>query len=60
VDLVAQAHGYHCQILDAVMKRKPESASRLMREHVQLSLKERLAEYQQEWTGTPLEGLEIF
>jgi DNA-binding GntR family transcriptional regulator len=45
---LADIHGYHCQIVDAVVRQDPEAAMRLMRDHIRLSRRERLAEYD-EW-----------
>jgi DNA-binding GntR family transcriptional regulator len=60
LELVTKVHDFHCQILDAVRKKEPETAARLMREHIRLSLSERLAEYQQEWNDMPPDGLDLF
>jgi DNA-binding GntR family transcriptional regulator len=48
-ELLNHVHAYHRQILDAVVKKDVETATRVMREHIRLSLEERLAEYQLEW-----------
>jgi DNA-binding FadR family transcriptional regulator len=57
--LLKQVYAYHRQILDAVKNKNPEEAARCMRDHIRLSLKERLAEYQQNWeTGGQATGLD--
>lgn len=45
---LAEIHGYHGEILAAVVRRDSETAMRLMRDHIRLSQKERLLEYD-EW-----------
>lgn len=57
--LLKQVYAYHRQILDAVNNKNPEEAARCMRDHIRLSLKERLAEYQQNWeSGEQAIGLD--
>jgi DNA-binding GntR family transcriptional regulator len=53
-------HTYHRQILEAVVKKEADNAIRGMREHIRKSLSERLAEYQEEWTGLSGAGLDLF
>jgi DNA-binding GntR family transcriptional regulator len=60
VELVAQVHTYHREILEAVVKKEADNAIRGMREHIRKSLSERLAEYQEEWTGLSGAGLDLF
>lgn len=50
-DLLTQVHAFHRKILHAVVKKNADLAARLMREHIRLSLDERLAEYRSEWAG---------
>lgn len=45
---LAEIHGYHNDILQAVVRKDPEAAMRLMGEHIRLSRQERLREYD-EW-----------
>jgi DNA-binding GntR family transcriptional regulator len=45
---LAEIHRYHSQVLDAVVRKNPEMAMRLMGEHIRVSRRERLAEYD-EW-----------
>lgn len=57
--LLKQVYAYHRQILDAVINKNPEEAARCMRDHIRLSLRERLAEYQQNWeSGGRATGLD--
>ena len=56
VELLTQVHAYHRQILDAVKKKDVATATRVMRDHIRLSLEERLAEYQLEWADKSLEA----
>lgn len=45
---LAEIHGYHSDILQAVIHRDPGTAMRLMGEHIRVSQRERLREYD-EW-----------
>ena len=40
-------HDYHCRVLSAVAEQDRERAMRVLAEHIQVSLRERLAEYDQ-------------
>lgn len=47
-DLLGEIHRYHGDILKAVIRKDPAEAARLMGEHIRLSQRERLLEYD-EW-----------
>ena len=48
-NLLEAVYGFHRGILDAVARGDEPSASRLLGEHIQSSLKERLVEYEAAW-----------
>jgi DNA-binding GntR family transcriptional regulator len=45
---LAEIHRYHNEIVQALVRKEPEAAKRLMREHIQISQRERLREFD-EW-----------
>ena len=45
---LADIHGYHSDVLDAVIRRDPATAMRFMGEHIRVSQRERLCEFE-EW-----------
>jgi DNA-binding GntR family transcriptional regulator len=47
-ELLAEIHGYHSKVLAAVVRKDPAEAMRLMGEHIRLSQRERLRDYD-EW-----------
>jgi len=61
---LAEIHRYHSEVLAAVVRKDPEAAMRLMGEHIRVSQRERLREYD-EWereiainqTGSGLAGM---
>jgi DNA-binding GntR family transcriptional regulator len=46
VALLTEIHRYHNEVLDAVCSHKPELAARLLREHIRVSMEERLRDYE--------------
>ena len=44
-ELLADIHRYHSEVLRAVVEKNPEEARRLMGEHIQISQRERLREF---------------
>ena len=48
VDLLSGVHRYHNEVLNAVCRKDPDAATRLLLEHIRVSKKERLRDYE-EW-----------
>jgi DNA-binding GntR family transcriptional regulator len=51
LELLGQVHDFHRRILDVLVRKDVPEAVRVMREHIRLSLEERLAEYQHDWNS---------